>query len=60
MPERLDYYKQQAKAAFAHAAKCKAEDQVAWLRIAADWQALHDTLSRNLGLPPQDLSKEPP
>jgi hypothetical protein len=50
VPQRLDYYLEQAKFALAEAGCARGEDRASWMRIAAEWQRLHDVLSRDLGV----------
>jgi hypothetical protein len=53
MADRLTYYLQQRDQALKQAADDPLEGDP-WLRIADEWQKLHDALSRELGhLPPE-------
>jgi hypothetical protein len=54
MPHRLEYYLQQAEVALEEANRATpGPDRATWLRIATEWQHLHDTLTADLrGLPP--------
>jgi hypothetical protein len=47
--ERLAYYSQQAAIAAQMAAECNNQvDRDIWLKIADEWQSLHQTLARDL------------
>ena len=49
----LAYYRQQIDQAAQVARDCNNDvDRNTWLRIAADWQALHDAQERDVGRPP--------
>ena len=52
MPHRLEYYRQQSELARQQAEREDC-DQEGWLRIANEWQKLHDALARQLELPPE-------
>lgn len=50
--EVLAYYRQQIDQAAQVARDCNNDvDRNTWLRIAADWRALHDALERDVGRP---------
>jgi hypothetical protein len=50
VPQRLEYYRQQSELACQQAER-EGSDREGWLRIADEWQKLHDALARDLGLP---------
>ena len=50
MPHRLEFYRQQRDQALKHAEEADV-DREGWLRIAAEWQILLETLSAELGHP---------
>ena len=51
--EMLAYYRQQIDQAALVARECNNDvDRNIWLRIAADWRALHDALERDAARPP--------
>ena len=50
MAHRLEYYRQQADEALLHSKKCQSSDRDNWMRISAEWEKLHVSLSRTLGI----------
>ena len=54
MPERLSFYLKRRDEALEFAKEFPNE-AANWVRIATEWQTLHDMLARELGQSPQEL-----